>query len=218
MNKFRKIILMFSIFGLTACTQQVSTSPNRSAVKQAADSSQQNSINQNIPTQLVAPISNAASRTTKKTFGLKVSPSNSPVSPEKFSGYHTGTDFETTPAEQNSDVQITAVCDGKLLLKKYATGYGGVAVQSCTYNNQPITIIYGHLRFSSIAPNIGSELKQGDFIALLGTGYSTETDGERKHLHLGIHKGASINILGYVQKQSDLKNWYDPQAIIPGLK
>ncbi len=155
------------------------------------------------------PISNALTRVTKKTFGLYVSPTHSPVSPEKFTGYHTGVDFETTPDEQNIDVPIYALCEGKLLLKKYATGYGGVAVQSCKINNADVTIIYGHLRLSSISPSQGATLKSGQQIAVLGKGYSTETDGERKHLHLGIHKGMAINILGYVQKQSDLSNWID---------
>src|SRR5581483_11051048 len=143
--------------------------------------------------QLTDPISNAVSRVTKKTFGLYVSPGHSPISPERFTGYHTGVDFETTPDEQNIDVPIYAACDGKLLLKKYASGYGGVAVQSCKLNNSDVTLIYGHLRESSIHPNVGDNLTAGQQIAVLGTAYSTETDGERKHLHFGIHKGTSIN-------------------------
>lgn len=160
--------------------------------------------------QLSEPITGGLNRVTKKTFGLYVSPGNSPVSPEKFTGFHTGIDFETTPEEQSIDVPIYAACDGKLLLKKYASGYGGVAAQSCVLNNQDVTLIYGHLRTSSIIPNIGDKLKAGQQIAVLGTGYSSETDGERKHLHFGIHQGATINILGYVQRQGDLSGWLDP--------
>lgn len=124
-------------------------------------------------------------------------------------GYHTGVDFETTADEQNIDVPIYAACDGKLLLKKYASGYGGVAVQSCTIDNNPVTIIYGHIRLSSVAAKAGDNLKAGNKLGVLGTGYSGETDGERKHLHFGIHKGQAINILGYVQKQTDLSGWLD---------
>jgi murein DD-endopeptidase MepM/ murein hydrolase activator NlpD len=131
------------------------------------------------------------------------------VQPEKFSGFHTGVDFETFDNEQNVDVDIFAACDGKLLIKKYATGYGGVAVQSCKIDNTDITVIYGHLRLLSISSNIGSPLKAGDKIAVLGTGYSSETNGERKHLHFGIHEGTAINILGYVQRQTDLSGWLD---------
>ncbi len=153
------------------------------------------------------PITNALNRVTKKPFGIYITKINSPVQPEKFNGYHTGTDFETLPDERNIDVPIFAACDGKLLLKKSATGYGGVVVQSCKLDGVDVTIIYGHLRLSSIALNVGDNVKAGEQIAVLGTGYSMETDGERKHLHFGIHKGTLINILGYVQKQSELNGW-----------
>jgi murein DD-endopeptidase MepM/ murein hydrolase activator NlpD len=161
-------------------------------------------------TRITEPISGGMARVTKKTFGLYVSPGHSPVSPEKFTGFHTGIDFETTPLEQDTDVSVYAACEGKLLLKKYATGYGGVAVQACVLDSQSVTVIYGHLRLSSIIPGIGDKLTAGQQIAVLGTGYSNETDGERKHLHFSIHKGTAINILGYVQKQADLSSWLDP--------
>lgn len=163
---------------------------------------------------IAMPITNALPRVTKKPFGIYVTPQNSPVSPERFTGFHTGADFETTPAEQNLDVPIFAICDGKLLLKKWASGYGGVAVESCAIDNNPMTIIYGHLRLSSIKPDQNQTIAAGQQIAVLGTGYSQETDGERKHLHLGLHKGASINILGYVPKQSELDAWIDPLLVL----
>jgi hypothetical protein len=84
-----------------------------------------------------------------------------------------------------------------------------VAVQKCQLDKQTVTIVYGHLRYSSITPKIGAEMTAGQTFAVLGTGYSSETAGERKHLHLGIHIGATINILGYVQSAADLKNWLD---------
>lgn len=163
---------------------------------------------------LTEPINNAFSRVTKKPFGIYVTPQNSPIRPEKFKGYHTGTDFETFDTEQNADVPIFAICDGKLLMKKYATGYGGVAVETCAVDNSPVTIIYGHLRLSSIAPKTGDNIKAGNKIAVLGTGFSSETDGECKHLHLGIHKGTNVNILGYVQNKSDLSGWLDPLTVL----
>lgn len=158
---------------------------------------------------LALPIDQALSRITKKPFGIKVSPNNSPVSPEKFSGYHTGVDFETLPEEQDVDVPIYAVCSGQLLLKKWASGYGGVAVQKCSIENQDVTIIYGHLNLSSINITTGQKIAAGEKIGILGKGYSAETDGERKHLHLGIHKGLAINLLGYVQNKTELENWID---------
>jgi hypothetical protein len=56
----------------------------------------------------------------------------------------------------------------------------------------------------------GTNVNQNDQIAVLGTAYSTETSGERRHLHLGILKGNTVSLLGYVQKQSDLSGWSDP--------
>lgn len=156
---------------------------------------------------LLAPISDARARVSKKPFGLKVSPQDSPVSPERFSGYHNAVDFETTEAEQNIEVGVGAICDGKLLVKKWASGYGGVLVQSCQLENNPITVIYGHFKLDSINYKVGAEIKAGDSLGILGKGYSSETDNERKHLHLGIHRGSAISILGYVKNQSDLKNW-----------
>ncbi len=160
-------------------------------------------------TLLTPPISSALSRVTKKAFGIYVSPGHSPVSPEKFSGYHTGVDFEILPGEENMDMPIFAACSGPLLLKRWVSGYGGVAVQQCQIASQDVTIIYGHLRLASIQPKIGDKISADEQFARLGTGYGPETDGERKHLHLGIHKGTNINLLGYVQNLADLNSWLD---------
>ena len=163
----------------------------------------------------VAPISNASTRITKKPFDIYVTPKNSPVSPERFTGYHTGVDFETTPAEQNADVPIYAVCAGKLVYKNWVKGYGGVAVESCTLNGQPVTVLYGHLNFGSIISSVkDTPLAAGQKIAVLGKGYSTQTDGERKHLHLAIHKGTAIDQLGYVPQKSQLNAWVDFATLI----
>lgn len=157
--------------------------------------------------QISNPITLPQTRITKKPYNIYITKQDSPVQPEKFSGYHTGTDFEVTEDEQNTDVQINTACDGKLLVKKYATGYGGVAVQSCKLDSADVTIIYGHLQLDSITAKVGDELKQNTKLGILGKGYSAETDGERKHLHFGIHKGTAVNILGYVQNKADLSNW-----------
>ena len=153
------------------------------------------------------PIADALSRVTKKPFGIYVTPDFSPVSPERFTGYHTGVDFETTPAEANIDIPIYAICPGKLLLKKWASGYGGVISESCALEGQAVTVIYGHLRLTSIAKKVGQAFEQGEQIGVLGNGYSAETDGERKHLHLGIHKGTAVDISGYVANAAQLKPW-----------
>jgi murein DD-endopeptidase MepM/ murein hydrolase activator NlpD len=160
---------------------------------------------------LSMPIANALSRITKKPFGIYITPQNSPVSPEKFKGYHTGTDFETTAEEQDTDVKISAACDGKLLLKKYATGYGGVMVQSCVIDGENVTVLYGHLKLESIPLKVGDAIVAGQNIGILGKGYSTETNGERKHLHFAIHKGGGVVLLGYAQNKSNLSNWLNAE-------
>jgi murein DD-endopeptidase MepM/ murein hydrolase activator NlpD len=113
----------------------------------------------------------------------------------------------------SADVPVHAICDGKIAVKKTASGYGGVLVESCTLDNQPITVIYGHLKLASISKNAGDTLFQGEEIGILGKAFSAETSGERKHLHLGIRKGTAVNILGYVQKESDLSSWIDACSI-----
>jgi murein DD-endopeptidase MepM/ murein hydrolase activator NlpD len=171
---------------------------------------QNGNLASNDPAIFFPPLDKSKERVTKKTFGMFVAPQNSPIQPERFRGYHTGTDFEIFPEELNTDVSVRAICDGKLIEKKYASGYGGVTVESCQINNEPVTVIYGHLKLSSIAKNTGDEIKSGETLGILGSNKSVETDGERKHLHLGIHKGTNINIKGYVQNQAELSNWLDP--------
>ncbi|MFA7319128.1 MAG: M23 family metallopeptidase [Parcubacteria group bacterium] len=162
------------------------------------------------------PLSRAAERVTKKPFGIFITPQTSPVQPEKFHGYHTGTDFEIFPEELKADVQVNAICNGKLLLKEYASGYGGVAVETCTLNGAPITVVYGHLKLSSIPVKVGDKLVAGDTLGILGANKSAETSGERKHLHLGIYEGAAVSILGYVQSKAALSDWIDPCLYVCG--
>ena len=90
------------------------------------------------------PINLSLSRISKKPFGIKITKENSPVSPERFSGYHTGVDFEVSANELETDVNIYAVCDGPLVLKKYSSGYGGVAVQQCNIKNSDVCSLWSY--------------------------------------------------------------------------
>lgn len=165
------------------------------------------------PFPIVPPLPEPASRTTKKGFGLYVSPQDSPVSPERFRGYHAGIDLETFGEEQELDIEVAAICDGPLLVKRTASGYGGVAVQSCRIGDREATVVYGHLKLASIDREAGEHLAAGDRLGLLGRGLTSETDGERKHLHLGIHLGPDVDIRGYVQDSGTLGQWLDPAEI-----
>lgn len=155
------------------------------------------------------PMSEALERITKKPFALYVSPQDSPVQPERFSGYHTGADFETYAHEQDSAVSVYAICSGPVAFKRMAGGYGGVLIQLCRFKEQPVTVIYGHLNLSSIKFSLGEIINQGQEIGILGQAGSVDTDGERKHLHLGIHLGEKINLAGYTSSQEDLDQWLD---------
>jgi len=168
----------------------------------------------NDPAAFQAPLDRLLDRATKKPFGIEVSPENSPIQPERFSGYHTGADFEIFDEEQNSEVKISAICGGKLRQKQNSAGYGGVAIQDCLLSDQPVTVLYGHLALASITSQVGEYLAPGDEIGVLGAPQSAQTDGERKHLHLGIHEGTAIDIRGYVESKSELSSWINPQEFI----
>lgn len=102
MNKyFITIIIILLIAGAVflAAKSNKNTAVNVAA---PADQPPQNSEAANIPAIpaeniLNIPLTDAAARITKKPFGIFITPQNSPVQPERFSGFHTGTDFEILP-------------------------------------------------------------------------------------------------------------------------
>ncbi len=155
----------------------------------------------------IEPVKNFKARVTKKPFGIYVTPKNSPVQPERFTGYHTGTDAEYQ--DITTDVPVVAIADGTIKLARTASGYGGVIIEETKIDNVAHSVLYGHIRPSSL-PKIDQTVKAGQQIGLLGTGYSTETDGERRHLHLAILSNNRIDLLGYVQQKAELSNWIDP--------
>ena len=122
--------------------------------------------------------------------------------------------FETFPEGEDEDVRITTICGGPLRSKTFAQGYGGVATQECLLKNQPILVVYGHLRLASIDRAVGAYLAPGTYIGNLGRGFTHETDGERKHLHLGVVRGSAPDLRGYVQDQSELSRWIDPVDLL----
>jgi septal ring factor EnvC (AmiA/AmiB activator) len=66
------------------------------------------------------------------------------------------------------------------------SGYGGLLITSCEINKEAVTVLYGHLSLASITKKLGESVQVGEQVATLGQGFSRETDGERKHLHLGF--------------------------------
>lgn len=158
---------------------------------------------------LAEPIAEFRERMTKKFFGTYITPANSPVTPERFTGYHTGVDVEY--ADVNSDVPVFAIADGIIIASEYASGYGGVMVIKHEISGKTLYAVYGHLKPISMLKT-GTNVTQGRKIGVLGTGYSSETDGERRHLHFAIAKTNTIT--GYTSSKSELNsNWIDPLSL-----
>jgi murein DD-endopeptidase MepM/ murein hydrolase activator NlpD len=159
---------------------------------------------------LPSPIDNFKTRITKKFFGTFVTPQNSPIQPERFRGFHTGVDVEY--GDVLTEVPVKAVASGQIIYSGFVSGYGGFVAEQISINNQPYIAIYGHLRPSSLINN-NSKINAGDQIGVLGTAYSKETDGERRHLHFALLKGTKLDFRGYVQNQSELSLWVDPLGL-----
>lgn len=155
------------------------------------------------------PMSNAFGRVTKKTFGMAIHPSTSPVPNDRFNGFHVGVDFEVTEDEEHVDSPVAAVCDGPFISKQFAKGYGGYALQACKLDGDDVIVLYGHMDLESIDWKANQSMKRGETVGVLGEGHSHETDGVRKHLHLGVHRGKEIDIRGYVQATSEVNGWLD---------
>ena len=159
------------------------------------------------------PIAEFKQRITKKPFGIHITPQNSPVSPERFTGYHTAVDVECQ--DVTVDVPVYAIADGTVVSSQTASGYGRVFALHVTLTGKYAgehTIVYGHIRPSTL-PKIGLLVKKGEKLAVLGTGYSQETDNERRHLHFGVLSDNRIQLLGYASSKAALSGWVDPQLI-----
>ena len=153
------------------------------------------------------PVAEFKSRITKKSFGIYIDPATSPVQPERFSGYHNAVDVEYQDVTE--DVPVYALADGTIVYSDIVSGYGGMFMIEFDIDGVKHKALYGHIRPSSL-PGLGQTFSKGQQIAVLGTGYSTETDGERRHLHFSILSDNRIDMRGYVQNESELSGWVDP--------
>jgi len=169
---------------------------------------------QNEHIDLSIPLPDSQARISKKPFGVYIDPQNSPVQPEKFQGYHTGTDFEVFENELSQEITANAICSGKILQKKFVGGYGGVVIQTCEFEGAPVTVLYGHLDLEKSRVQIKDSVEKGQSVATLAADKSYYSGGERKHLHLGIHRGSSVDYRGYVQTKKQLESWLNYEDII----
>ena len=165
------------------------------------------------------PLENASNRATPLSFGLYVTPNpnENPIEPpERFSGYHAAVDYEVSAGEVEGDVPVYAICPGKVIFSGYADGYGGLLVHRCKISGENVTVIYGHLALEGIAEE-GTRVRAGQTIGALAADRSYGSGENRKHLHLGIHKGKKLVIRGYVPTEEDLKSYIDPATVLPSL-
>lgn len=161
---------------------------------------------------IVFPVAEFKDRIIKKPFGIYITPETSPVQPERFSGYHTGVDVEY--ADIQTEVPVLAVAPGSVVFSGRVGGYGGVVVINHLIDGKNYLLLYGHLAPESLLSK-NTVVSTGQQIGVLGQDGTSQTDGERKHLHLSVHTGSEINFLGYVQTQEDLNNWVDPLTLFP---
>ena len=74
-------------------------------------------------------------------------------------------------------------------------------------------VLYGHVSLDDA--DVGAYIPPGRIIAKLGRDKSEETDGERKHLHLGIVKGTKVDLRGYMSDKAELDMWLDFGEFVP---
>lgn len=166
-----------------------------------------NSIKLNNEVSIFEPVKEFKERITKKSFGAYITPETSPVQSERFRGYHTGLDVEYEDTME--EIEVFSIAQGIVVTAKSVSGYGGVLVIRHNINLKEILTLYGHLDPKSLLEQ-GSTVSRGQKIGTLGEGGTSETDGERKHLHFAMLKGDNIDFRGYVQIQEELYSWYNP--------
>lgn len=156
---------------------------------------------------VMEPVPEFVDRITKKPFGIYITPATSPVQPERFSGYHTGVDAEYDDTAE--EVDVVAVADGTVIASQFVNGYGGVVIINHTIEDRTIQTLYGHLDPASLVA-VDEIVEQGQPVGMLGEDQTSETDGERKHLHLSMRPEGAVSYRGYVSTEAELESWIDP--------
>ncbi len=164
------------------------------------------------------PLPDSASRPQLLTFGLHVTPDpeQNPIDPpERFAGYHAALDLEILPGEETTDVPVTAICPGEVIVASTADGYVGVIVHRCVLDGEEVTVLYGHVNPTTFTVHPGDQVGMGQRIASLAVHKSPASGDTRKHLHFGIHKGRDVEYRGYVQTEEELNAFIDPKEVLP---
>lgn len=155
------------------------------------------------------PMQNYTTHKTRKVFGQYIDPS----SDDRYSGYHTGDDIEAT--DITIEIPFFALTDAIVLRKETISGYGGVLILEFVDSGITYQALYGHVDISSITVEVGDTVSAGQRLGVLGDDQSTETDGERKHLHFAIYPATgSVLYAGYTTNDADLQQWVNPSDFL----
>ncbi|TSC76600.1 MAG: peptidase M23 [Parcubacteria group bacterium Gr01-1014_31] len=202
----KKIILAALIVIFTAgcvpANRQTVVSPTVTPGPSATPALQPTATPQPSPipsTAVVLPIAGYRERRTFKVYGQYVQ--------DRFRGYHTGDDIEY--ADISKDVPVFAIADGEVVAARRVNGYGGMLIIRHTVAGRTVSALYGHLDLNS-ARATGTKVKAGEQIAILGDHKSSETDGERKHLHFHLWDGDGEKLAGYAQTEAALGDYLNP--------
>lgn len=158
------------------------------------------------------PMTSYAARITNRGYGKVITHNDDDTLAcgADFEGYHTGDDLEVPDNELESEVPVYAVANGTVRQRSNVNGYGGLIVIEHTLEGQTVTAYYGHINLAQTTLTPGSSVRAGERISILGKGCSSETDGERKHLHFAIHKGKDVAVKGYINSRDELNDWINP--------
>lgn len=173
---------------------------------------------------LVYPISNFSTRATTNLFGTFY-PAGGSSNPDRlvcpgatyYPGYHTAVDLETTSAEASQNIPVFAISAGTVREVSAVSGYGGLIVIQYNLGGADYSAYYGHINSSTAKVKAGQSVTVGEALADLGPACSSLNGDVRKHLHFGLHKGAAIDVRGYVLDKTALSSWADPVALLSSL-
>jgi len=187
MNKC--VFVFLAIFILSGC----STSPPMSTFGDLTEES---------PSSVTLPVDEYEARRSFKGFGEYID--------DRFVGYHVADDIEFTDADEA--VPVYAIADGTVVYANWVSGYGGLLILEHVIDGVIYQALYGHVDPASLTQKIGESVLMGQQVAVLGDESLQETDGERKHLHFGLHKGTERRFQGYEASSEEVEYWINPSA------
>lgn len=197
-----KKLLLLLFLTLAGCAHQSATTPSTPLAEVSMPPAAESIV---IPT-FYYPMANYTDRLTFKKFGQAVN--------DRFCCYHVGDDLEVTEEERSKELPVYAMTDGKVVYRQRVDGYGGLLILQHEIDGRSIQSLYGHVDLSQTRAQLGDHIRAGTLISYLGDHESTQTDGERKHLHFSIYEGTKVKIPGYVQTPDKTTDWINPSDFL----